>query len=426
MKSAVAILVVTMLMTVSVEAQEPIPVGGEFQVNTYTTDGQKTPAVALDSEGAFVAVWESYKQDGSNWSIQGQRYSESGNPLGGEFQINEYTTDDQEKPAVASDGAGNFVVVWTSKSQDGSFNSVQGRHYDADGVPFAGEFQVNTYTTGNQAQTAVASADSGEFVVVWASYGQDGWGWSIQGQRYDSDGIPLAGEFQANTHTTTHQHYPAVAMNGDGDFMVVWQSHSQDGSDNSIQGQLYDSDAVPLGTEFQVNSYTTYHQKFPAVAAAETGNFVVAWQSELQDGSEFGIHAQLYDSDGALLGGEFQVNSYSTSSQDRPAVAAATDGSFMVTWSGQGPDSLGRDIQARWYDSVGTPVGIEFQVNSSVGGVHGTPAVAASDKYDFAILWDSNNQDGSGDSVHGQRFAISVFTDGFESGDTTAWSSTVQ
>ena len=37
-----------------------------------------------------------------------------GDPLGPEFRINTYTTDSQLVPALASDSCGNFVVVWQS------------------------------------------------------------------------------------------------------------------------------------------------------------------------------------------------------------------------------------------------------------------------------------------------------------------------
>ena len=40
-------------------------------------------------------------------------------PLGGEFLVNAYTSNDQSTPAIASDAAGNFVVVWRSNLQDG-------------------------------------------------------------------------------------------------------------------------------------------------------------------------------------------------------------------------------------------------------------------------------------------------------------------
>ena len=41
----------------------------------------------------------------------------SGQLLGPEFQVNSYTTGHQTTPAAAMDGSGNFVVVWQSVSQ---------------------------------------------------------------------------------------------------------------------------------------------------------------------------------------------------------------------------------------------------------------------------------------------------------------------
>jgi hypothetical protein len=35
------------------------PVGPEFRVNTYTSGSQATPAVATDPAGNFVVVWQS-------------------------------------------------------------------------------------------------------------------------------------------------------------------------------------------------------------------------------------------------------------------------------------------------------------------------------------------------------------------------------
>ena len=51
---------------------------------------------------------------------------------------------------------------------------------------------------------------------------------------------------------------------------------------------------IRLGNEFQVNTYTPNNQLFPAVAADSDGNFVVAWQSEGQDGSSNGVFAQRF------------------------------------------------------------------------------------------------------------------------------------
>jgi len=66
---------------------------------------------------------------------------------------------------------------------------------------------------------------------------------------------------------------------------------------------------VPLGPEFAVNSHTANSQElFPespcAVAAAADGSFVVTWSSSGQDGSSWGVYAQRFDSGGAPDRGE--------------------------------------------------------------------------------------------------------------------------
>src|SRR2546428_351036 len=69
-----------------------------------------------------------------------------GSPLGPEFRVNTYTTNDQAQPSIAADSAGNFVVVW--ERQYGYFNrQIFGQRYASSGAPLGAEFRVNTYTT---------------------------------------------------------------------------------------------------------------------------------------------------------------------------------------------------------------------------------------------------------------------------------------
>ncbi len=170
----------------------------------------------------------------------------------------------------------------------------------------------------------------GNFVVIWSSTGSGGTDTSsesIHGQRFDSDGNPVGGEFQVNTYTTDEQTDPAVAMDSLGNF-VVWESYGSDGTDddyNSIQGQLYDTDGDPVGGEFQVNTFTTSRQESAAVAADGQGNFIVVWQSNLEN-----IQGQIYDVSGAAVGGEFEIQT--TGYGDNPAVAANSVGNFVVAW----------------------------------------------------------------------------------------------
>lgn len=99
---------------------------------------------------------------------------------------------------VGLDEAGNFIVVWHSgfASPDGDQRSVQGQAFDAAGVALGGEFQVNTYTTNQQSFPRVAMGGDGVF-VVWQSLGQDGSDYGIFGQRYSFSGVIFADGFES-------------------------------------------------------------------------------------------------------------------------------------------------------------------------------------------------------------------------------------
>ncbi len=236
---------------------------------------------------------------------------------------------------------GGFMAVWASESerQDDLF----GRLYDPAGEPLGGEFVVNSYTAAFQFEPAVASDGAGNFVVVWVSDQQDGDSGGIFGRRFDAAGRPVGEEFQVNTYTTDTQDHPAVAAQADGGFLVVWESWRQDGNDNGIFGQRYDAAGKPVGGEFQVNGTTANSQRGPAVAVQPAGEFVVAWQ-EAAPGS-WSLFARRLDADGNPLGPEFEVDA-SGDYQVDPKVVAGGDGSFVVVWDSLNPEG-GRSSTSR-------------------------------------------------------------------------------
>src|SRR5439155_669951 len=182
--------------------------------------------------------------------IIGQRYSSSGAPQGPEFRVNTYTTYNKQHAAVAADGAGNFVVVWASAGQEGSsYNfGIFGQRYSSSGAPQGPEFQVNTYTTSSQGYPAVATDSTGNFTVVWHSYQEGaGNGFGIFGQRFSSGGVPQGPEFRVNTQAYNTQAFPAVAADSASNFVVVWQSNLQDGSNYGVFGQRFTSVIPPCG-----------------------------------------------------------------------------------------------------------------------------------------------------------------------------------
>jgi hypothetical protein len=100
-----------------------------------------------------------------------------------------------------------------------------------------------------------------------------------------------------------------------------------------IFGQRYDGTGARLGTEFQVNTYTTGPQDSPVVAAGSGASFVVVWKSLLQDADHGGLFGQRYDGTGSTVGAEFRVNTHPAGSLNYATVAEAAAGRFVVVWA---------------------------------------------------------------------------------------------
>lgn len=380
----------------------------EIQANTYTLLIQQAPALAASDSGSFVIVWQSTPstpigQDGDESGVFGQRFDATGLPVGPEFQVNTYIIDHQWRASVAMAADGRFVVVWQSWGQDGDEYGVFGQRFDALGLPVGGEFPVNTYTTSAQTRASVAMAADGSFVVVWHSLGQDTFGYGVYARRFDSEGTALGPELLVNSYVWDWQNAPHVAMTADGRFVVVWQSQGQDGFGCGIFGQRYDSAGFPAGGEFRINTHTEDSQRHPSVAITDDGSFVVAWDSAGQDlDGSTGVIAQRFDALGSPVGGEILVNTYTPDTQREPSVSMAPDGSFIVVWESY--DQFEYGVFGQRFDSTGAFAGSEFQVNYYQPHFQWNQVVTMVANGRFIVSWDSAGQDGSGSGIFFQRY----------------------
>lgn len=176
-------------------------------------------------------------------------------PIGPEFRVNSYLLNNQSAPAISMDADGDFVATWQSRDQDGSNYGVYAQRYNSQGIALGGEFRVTTITSGSQSAPTVGMDAEGDFVVVWHSAKESrGTGFGVYAQRYNAAGVAQGPEFRVNSFTTDDQVWPSVAMDADGDFVVAWESFLQDGSGDGIYAQRYSSGGVAQGREFRVNT----------------------------------------------------------------------------------------------------------------------------------------------------------------------------
>jgi hypothetical protein len=381
-----------------------------FQVATSTSASQQaalqsSQAVAMDGQGNYVVTWAANNNTNGNWTIYAQRFTATGVPQGGPFQVNTYIQGNAEYPAVARDAAGDFVVTWAANGENGNGWGVYARRFSATGAAEGGEFQVSTSTGGDQTYPAVAMDATGDFVVTWSGAGANGAAWNIYAQRYNAAGAAQGGPFQVNAPTQGYAEHSTVAMDTAADFVVTWSGADASGEVRNVYARRYDAAGVAQGGQFQVNAFTTGDQVNPSVAMSATGDFVITWSS--QGGGNWYVVAKRYDSSGAATGREFQVNA-STGDQENPTVAMNGSGDFLITWSSSGHKGNGRgnwSVAARQYDESGAPAGDQFLV-SATGGDQTLPSVARDQEGHIIVVWNGSSSAGSG--VFAQRYVVGI------------------
>ncbi len=327
--------------------------------------------------------------------------------------VNTTTISAQYLASTAGLNWGGYVVTWTSYAGIPDRYEIMGQLYDNHGAKVGSEFTVNTtgYNT-DQNYSSTTGLNDGGFIVTWQSLSQDGSGYGVYGQKFDSNGNMVGSEFQVNTYTTSDQKFSEVTGLSDGGFIVTWESFGQDGSYQGIYMQRYDAGGIAVGSETLVNTTTYNRQMAPTITEIVNGNIVVVWSG--RDSSSGGIKGQIYDSTGTTVGSEFQLNTHTISSQVYPSVTALKGGGFVATWASNDQDGSGYGVFARRYDAGGVAIGNEFQVNTYWTSAQDYISTAGLEDGGFVVTWASLGQDGDGYGVYGQRYDASGIAIGGE------------
>ena len=175
------------------------------------------------------------------------------------------------------------------------------------------------------------------------------------------------GEFRVNSTTTVgDQRWSDVALDANGDFVVTWSSSEKTDQIYDVYAQRYDNTAQQVGENFRVNSTVAYDQQLSKVAMDVDGDFVIVWESyqEFMDGTmagdpnNWGIYAQKYISNSKIgkdntvgpngeYADEFRVNTAIIGSQRLPSVDMTAAGDMYFAW--QSNESLSEGIYTRTY-----------------------------------------------------------------------------
>ena len=355
---------------------------------------QMFPDIVRHPSGSFVVTWEDMRS--GHWDIYAQRYDSAGTPIDSNFLVN----DDggitlQMNPAIAMDSSGNFIIVWED-GRSGDYHLFAQR-YDSSGSPIGSNFIVSGETRSPaEFSPAIAMHPSGSFVISWTDdRDYETYHWDIYALRYSASGSPLGTKFRVNDDQGfSYQQWSAVAIDTYGNFLITWEDRR--GPKFDTYAQRYDSSGTPLGSNFKVNDVSVASE-CPAVAMDVLGNCVICWYDS-RDGHR-DIYAQRFDPSGTPSHSNFRVNDdIGSTTQMLPDISMHDSGSFIITWM-DGRAVSRRDIYAQRYDTSGTPIGSNFSVNDNVQNtLHWSPAIAMDELGNFVITWEDYRNIGGPDT----------------------------
>ena len=231
----------------------------------------------------------------------------------------------------------------------------------------------------------ISVSDNGQFMLV----GQSDFSDTINARIYDGSGVLIDGSISIDAPEDLRPIMPSAAAI-DGGYVVAWTNASAVELSGVVSMQLLDRSGEKVGGPIEIAS----RGSSVSVKALEDERFIVTWSGS--DGSDNGIHAQLYSATGETIGDEFIVNTETAEDQGEASVTELADGSYVVVWtdmSGTGGDPSAPGIKGQVFAATGEKRGDEFLVNTQTDGYQQLPHVIALTGERFVVQW--NSQDGS-------------------------------
>jgi len=383
-------------------ATTPTKSGTEFLIKNGLGDQQNVVMQVL-KDGSYVVTWLV-----SN-GVVGQHYGANDSKIGLEFMVSK-SASDQHSQQIAALSDGGFVVSWISDPGAYYQSDVFVQRFDKNGTKLGSIQQVNSVTQGvysypDKPNMDITPLKNGGYIVSWVS-SSDIYG--LKAHIYGANGISVRDEFYLFKQNVDGYPSSVIALeNGNIAVNVA----------NLVL--LYDNMGNKIGDSFHMNTYGNGVAS-PTMTALKDGGFITAWSQNDQDGDGAGVFAQRFDGLGNTVGTEFQVNTYTTDDQYSPSAVGLPDGGFLITWNSwmqeadpQQNGDKGNGIFAQRFGADNLPKGSEFQVNTTTDYNQDTQNVIAFSNDTFVVAWQSEYQNAAKDyDLYAQRFSVA-------SGNTT-------
>ena len=252
-------------------------------------------------------------------------FSSNGNKINGEFQIH----NKESWGSIASNG-NNYVVTFNVADER---KNIYGKIISKDGINISEAFQINTNTLNQKSGSYIAS-NSENYLCVWQSENQDGSSQGVFGQFISSIGILINSEFQINSYTSGNQSWANIKIlpeNYEFDYLVTWVSMGTDaGNHTGFYSQRINTDGTFSGTEFQNNKdiFNSFNSSF---AYGNDTFLTITEKISIVDG-EPDIHGKLINSYILIVSQPTSITSYSGEDSVFNISCIHTDSQIHYQW----------------------------------------------------------------------------------------------
>ncbi len=390
-KSLIAFLIILSFLTVMIDMPSDVQaVSGGWDSSPTLLDSGSGAAhnsqVAMDSNGNAIAVWSQVGSSG-NQSILANRYSAG--VWSGAVWL-EAGARNATNPQIAMDNNGNAIVVWQQVDSSGN-QSILANRYSAGAWGGAVWLEAGT---GQATNPQVAMSSSGNAIAVWSQVDSSG-NQSILANRYSTGAWGGAVWLEAGAGDASD---PQIAMDNNGNAMVVWQQVDSSGS-MSIFANYYSAGVWGGVTLFESAIGTASN---PQIAMDINGNAIVGWEQWDSSGNHKSILVNLY-SDGSwepytLFTSEGLVIIWDLQ------IGMDNNGHAIAAWV-QHPTAGPHEIYARYY-SAGAWEPVE---RLSYIEPCEKPQIAIDNNGNAIVIWNAYNQSTWHSDIYATRYSAGAW-----------------
>jgi hypothetical protein len=267
---------------------------------TATNNQVYTAMAPNGNEGAFI-VWEDYRAGFTDPNIYAQHLASNGNLSWQSDGIGICTsTGSQRNPQILKSDNSSAYIVWTDTRN--ASDDIYAQRVDTSGTIFWSANGVAVCNESHQQNNvAIASDGAGGAIMVWTDLRDDQG--NIYAQRIDAAGnVQWAANGIPVCSAGGIQDWSTIIADGSGGAIIVWQDQ-RNGGQPDIYAQRLNASGTVLWTADGVAICTaTSEQIGPALISDGTGGAIITWEDERLGLLQNDIYAQWVDNQGNLAG----------------------------------------------------------------------------------------------------------------------------